>query len=589
MIDYYKNKIVKLSEKTVISSRNPHRYLDAALRRWEEKDGRRIFKFSSVTVQQTGLLVKVMSDSAAYGHDRLDARAIKDGGPSLLIPLCHLINTSLQTGRVPMKWKLSCLSPRLKSREADRMSVSSYRPIAILPSISKLVEKVAQQQLLSFFEETGQINPANHAYRRTLSTTTTLAEISDKLFQGAENKLLSELMTIDQTAAFDVVDHDLLLQKMDRYNVGLEARNWLASYLSFRTQYVRLGKSISNMIPVSKGVPQGSVIGPLLFTMYVNDMSEVVQLRNCPEEVHSDRRSLWMNGCDKCGIITQYADDTTFIISNKYRANNQTSLVRNLDEVSLYLSDNNLQINQSKTSITEVMIAQKRGKTPGLPPSLTVRKDDGTLKSITDSQHTRILGANLENNMLWQSHLETGTKALFPSIRRQLGRLKSLGKLIPMSSRPNLAKGLIGSRFSYLQPLWGGASNNLLRKAQVLLNATARWATGCPRKTRILDLMRTAGFLTIKEQIRLSTLIFIWKTIHFKKPERLRRELIITEDLKLETKEPRQLLTEKSLRWRGVTGWNHLDDNLRQQKSLGTFKRMLRRQILADRPPPNPG
>ena len=106
-----------------------------------------------------------------------------------------------------MKWKLACLTPRLKSKEADRLSVASYRPIAILPAISKLVERVAQQQLLQFFEDSRQLNPANHAYRKSLSTTTTLTEILDRIYQGAEDKYITETMTIDQTAAFDVVDH----------------------------------------------------------------------------------------------------------------------------------------------------------------------------------------------------------------------------------------------------------------------------------------------------------------------------------------------------------------------------------------------
>ena len=125
---------------------------------------------------------------------------------------------------------------------------------------------------------------------------------------------------------------------------------------------------------------------------------------------------------------------------------NQQSLVRNLDELSLYLTDNKLQINQSKTSITEIMIAQKRGKTPGTPPSLSVLKDDGTTKIGQDSQHTRELGANLENNMLWNAHLETGAKALLPSIRSQLGRLKSLRQ-----SCPTVCQTKLGKRFDSVQ------------------------------------------------------------------------------------------------------------------------------------------
>ena len=107
------------------------------------------------------------------------------------------------------------------------------------------------------------------------------------------------------------------------------------------------------------------------------------------------------------------------------------------------------------------------------------------MKIISDSLHTRVLGANLQHNMLWQAHLETGPKALLPSIRKQLGKLKHLGKLLPMGVRPNLAKGLLLSRFSYLLPLWGGASNAYLKRAQVVLNSVARWSTGKSKRTKI--------------------------------------------------------------------------------------------------------
>ena len=129
----------------------------------------------------------------------------------------HIINVSLRTGKFSIKWKFAKLSPRLKSLELDKSSVSSYRPVAILPSLSKLVERAAQLQLLSFFESSGLLNPSCHAYRKTFGTTTTLAEIMDEIHEGAERKMFTSIMTIDQTAAFDAVSHKLLIEKLERY------------------------------------------------------------------------------------------------------------------------------------------------------------------------------------------------------------------------------------------------------------------------------------------------------------------------------------------------------------------------------------
>ena len=131
---------------------------------------------------------------------------------------------------------------------------------------------------------------------------------------------------------------------------------------------------------------------------------------------------------------------------------------------------------------------------------MTVEKEPGIFKILENSPHSRILSASVQGNMMWSSLLETGEKALLPQVRKQLGMLRHQGKLIPPKNRNNLAKGLILSRLSYLMPLWGGggATEAYLRKAQVILNTAARWATGLDRRTKTTTLMKTAGWMTIR-------------------------------------------------------------------------------------------
>ena len=236
----------------------------------------------------------------------------------------------------------------------------------------------------------------------------------------------------------------------------------------------------------------------------------------------------------------------------------------------------------------ESMIGQKRGKTTGTPPSLQTISTEGEIKLVNDSQHIRVLGGNLQNNMSWQSHLETGQKALLPQMRKQIGKLKHLGKLIPLRHRKNLGKGLICSKLNSLQPLWGGASDAYIKKAQVVLNTTARWMTGLCRMTRISKLMKAADLLTVKEQIKISTGIQTWKIVHLNLPQRLRERMHVTIDLLIEVDRPRLQFTQECFRWRATTLWNTLDLDLRQETSLGKFKRMLRRHILDQRPPDPP-
>ena len=167
-------------------------------------------------------------------------------------------------------------------------------------------------------------------------------------------------MTLDQTAAFDCVSFDILLGKLERYKIGQAARDWIKDYLTGWTQYVTIGTAESRMSTVLSGVPQGSVIGSLLYAVYTNELTDVVKSPTCQESEHFDRLSLFGKQCKKCGIMTTYADDLTYIISNRQRRENQLRLRTVLNNISDFLQDNKLVINLPKTSLTEVMILQKK-------------------------------------------------------------------------------------------------------------------------------------------------------------------------------------------------------------------------------------
>ena len=580
---FYEQKVEGLLDKIPISGRNPYETLEKSLDRWEKKDSFEKFKFRSITIVETAKLISSLSDSNALGHDGMDSIAIKTAASRLLKPVQHLVNTSLKKGKFAQKWKISRITPRLKNKGLDRLECSSYRPVAVLSTISKLVERTAQQQLLKYLEDTGQLNSSNHAYRKNMSTTTTLMEILDELYQGAEDKEISSMMTVDQSSAFDCVSHEQLIQKLRLYRVGDEAIDWLKDYLSYRTQYVIIGSGKSTMKAVSRGVPQGSVIGPLLYAVFTNELTETIKKPECQNIAHQHRDKLFGRQCKDCGKMFIYADDSTYVVSSKKRETNQLHLRRSLDEIKMFLGDNQLVINQPKTSLTETMVSQKKTKTKGEPPWLTVEKEPGIYRTVKDSGVTRILGANIQANMLWTQHLETGEKALFPQVRKLLGQLRHIGKMIPRRSRLTLARGLVLSRLCYLMPLWGGAAKTHIGKAQIIMNAAARWATGLGKRTRVRKLMEETGWLTIEEQIRMSTAVLSWKLVHLKKPERMRERMLVTEDYKLMVEDPRLQFVEDCFRWRASRQWNQLSDEMRQLNSVSAFKRRLRQLILTER------
>ena len=176
---FYKKKIDDLVKNLRPPTGDPLSYLKNAIEKWEEKDRVPEFNFREITMEETFSLISSLGNSTAMGHKGLDALAIKSASKSLCRPIKHLINISLRTKKVVNLWKILKITPRLKSQELDRLSTSSFRPVAVLPVLSKLIERTAQQQLLGFLKRTKQLNSSNHVYRKNYGTTTTLSEVLD--------------------------------------------------------------------------------------------------------------------------------------------------------------------------------------------------------------------------------------------------------------------------------------------------------------------------------------------------------------------------------------------------------------------------
>ena len=220
------------------------------------------------------------------------------------------------------------------------------------------------------------------------------------------------------------------------------------------------------MVPLQRGVPQGSVLAPLLYVIFTNEMTETIKRNNCGNQTYGDRSKLFETKCSECEILTIYADDSTYVVGNRSRQENQQIVRRSIYYIKLFLNDKQLVINMPKISLTECMIKQKYGRTLEPPPTLTVEKEPGVDTIVAQSSYIRIFGANVQGNLMWQAYLEKGEKALLPAMGKHLGHIRHKGRLIPMRSRKSLARGMILSRLTYLMPLWGGAAKSYITRAQ---------------------------------------------------------------------------------------------------------------------------
>ena len=213
--------------------------------------------------------------SKAAGHDKIPVKLVKDAADILSKPLAAIFNSSLESGVFPNIWKIARVTSVFKTGLTT--DLNNYRPISILSVFSKLIEKIAHDQLSTFLKEKSMLSKCQHAFRKLHNTLTSLLNVTDLWFLNADKRKINISIFLDLKKAFDTVDHKILLSKLSKYGIRGSPHQWFTSYLTDRIQYCQIRGSSSQQKKVKCGIPQGSCLGPLLFILYVNDFERCLQ------------------------------------------------------------------------------------------------------------------------------------------------------------------------------------------------------------------------------------------------------------------------------------------------------------------------
>lgn len=433
-----------------------------------------------VTSREIVEIVGKFKNKMSSGDDEIPTKIVKKIIEYIAEPLTHIINNSLKNGIFPDKLKTALVVPIYK--KGDPSSLENYRPISILSAFSKVFEAIMCERLISFFKFCSLLNPNQHGYIKGKSTYTAIFQFTQHILEILENKDIPMGIYLDLSKAYDCLDHDILLVKLEKYGIRGQALSWFKSYLSERPRKVVVKKEEktekSDVAVTNIGVPQGSILGPVLFVIYLNDLGNVKEVNNIT-------------------LMTSYADDTNFIInaSNWVLLQNKTNKCMQIVEDWFY--SNKQILNTEKTSL----MLFKTSSTHSASTQSTILNG----KNITISQNAKFLGLHIDSNLNWDVHVTKTCEKLTSTCYSMI----VLSKYVNITTLKTVYYSNFQSKLRYGIIFYG--SCNSLNRIFIIQKRILRIMTRTNKLTSCRGKFRNLGILTVPAVYIIECLIFLFK------------------------------------------------------------------------------
>ena len=503
--------------------------------------------------------------SKSCSLDPIPTWLLKECKESVCPFLRSIINASLTSGVFPSQLKDAIISPVLKKPSLDVNDLKNFRPVSNLPFLSKLIEREVSKQFLAHLEKNDINNKFQSAYRAHCSTETALTRVQNDLLMAVDKEGGAILVLLDLSAAFDTIDHSLLLEMLEK-QMGIrdKALMWFHSYLTHRTQRVCINSVASGERPLRYGVPQGSVLGPVLFTAYTQALHNILQ----DIDFHL------------------YADDTQIYLAfnpqSKDSISKAISKIENcFRKVKAWMSSYFLKLNDAKTEILIIT-------TPSVSCHFqTVQFKLGDT-SMNPASHVRDLGVVWDSTMNFEQHVTIICKSAY----YQLHNIYRIRKYLTVDATKSLVHAFITSRLDYCNGLLYGIPNYLIDRLQRIQNAAARLVTSTPRSSHITPVLFELHWLPVSHRIRFKLALLTFKALNNMSPSYLRELIkIYVPSRSLRSEDQNKLVVPlyrlkryggRSFSHVAATIWNALPIYLRCSTSLDSFKKGLKTHLFRD-------
>ena len=390
-------------------------------------------------------------------------------------------------------------------KKDDRSIPKNYRPVALLPVVSKILERAVFVQFIDYLESNKLMNPSHHGFRSSHSICTALLEMYDVWNEAQAQGKVSATVMLDLSAAFDVVDSFILVEKMKLYGFDESSMQWLSSYLTSRSQMVLIDGHLSSARPVTVGLPQGSILAPLLYLIFTNDLAETVHNHQPAAQQCQDQPN-FNTECEKCGKMCLYADDSTYINSDRDPKVLKETIDAKYQNIVQYMARNRLVLNTDKTHLL-IMASKRQHRLHG---DFGISLNTGS-EVIEATNHEKLLGAVISDDMEWSLHIRDHSKALIKNLSTRLNALAKVCSIADFHTRKLIANGIFMSSLISLIQLWSGTSETLLNSLQVAQNRAARLVTKLPLTTSSETILRQVGWLSVRQLSAFHSLNMVFK------------------------------------------------------------------------------
>ena len=415
--------------------------------------------------------LKSLRSDCSTGHDQIPAKYVKEISAYLASPLTHIINTCISTSSFPDQWKISRVCPIPKI--SNPASLADYRPISILPILSKVFEKVILNQMIEHIEKNSIYHPQQSGFRKGHSTTTTLLKLKDEIVTSMKEGEITLAVFADFSKAFDTVDYPTLIIQLHQLGFSKTFIILLHDYLHNRQQFVQVNDNISKLLRVEFGVPQGSILGPILFNLYVTLLSQ-----NGPSS------------------YLQYADDTTLLRNTKpsnLEASSK-SMQEEMTRLETWSGDKNLCLNSKKTKII-LFSTPQLARIHDLENRAIDIQSNG--QQIDRVEEFKVLGVHFHKHLTWRGHINKVLKSCMATLRS----LKQFKRSASFGLRKSLVQALVLSKIDYCNVIFADAPNFAMKRLQKIERSAASFVFN--RYCNDNDLL-ALNWLPVKERIALS-------------------------------------------------------------------------------------